>query len=192
MTRGMKQDKTSGFLYFANPTDNKLNKSEQNIIDGYKFSLPLPTRIEPIVPKEVAFTTQSQPTIYYYMNNGWDGYTILTITEQKSVKPILETYIISGDKKGIYSISAADYNVSLKEGIEYEWSLSFISDMSERSLDMIISSAIIYKQNNTSILKKRYWLDLYNQSKQNSDIKCQINLLSKASLMATIEYLTNK
>ncbi|MEA2100435.1 MAG: DUF928 domain-containing protein, partial [Campylobacterota bacterium] len=189
MIRGVTRDSKSGFLNYKDLVQKPLSKSENKILHNYKYKLPLPKRIEPLLPKELALTVNKKPNIYFYISAPWDGYSILTVSEQRTVKPILETYLPPISKEGIYSVSLKDYDISLKDRVEYIWSVSFISNMSERMLDMIISSAIMYKEESSN---KKYWLDHYDIISNKDDEYCKIQLLEGKNLGATIEYLEHK
>jgi len=107
---------------------------------------PIPSQLMPVAPQHVGFTANAQPVLRWYISGPWDGQIQFTMNEVGSTSPdpVLETKIKGPDKEGIYQIRLADYNVTLKPGVDYEYFLSIVRNEKERSGDVVSSAAIRY------------------------------------------------
>jgi hypothetical protein len=100
--------------------------------------------MSPLASQRTGFTTESQPTLRWYISGSWPGKIEFTLNESGAVEPVLETYIEGPADEGIYRISLSDYNISLKPNVEYEWFLVIVPDPEERSADFLGSATIQY------------------------------------------------
>lgn len=106
--------------------------------------IPLPSRMSPLAPENTGLTLTSQPVLQWYISDAWPNNIEFRLNRLKAPEPDIDTNIKAPDKGGIYRISLADYNVSLKPGVDYEWVLAIVNDEEERSADFIAHARIRY------------------------------------------------
>jgi hypothetical protein len=107
---------------------------------------PIPSQLMAVAPEHVGFTSNAQPVLRWYISGAWDKEILFTMNEVGSTSPdpVAEAKIDGPDKEGIYQIRLADYNVTLKPGVDYEYFLSIVVNEKERSGDVVSSAAIRY------------------------------------------------
>ncbi|QTA92819.1 DUF928 domain-containing protein [Desulfonema magnum] len=108
------------------------------------ISVPIPARMSPFASEHTGFTSDRQPTLRWYISDSWPGKIEFTLNETRVEEPVLETYIDGPTNEGVYQISLADYNITLKADVEYEWFLAIVPDPEERSADFLGSATIRY------------------------------------------------
>ncbi|MEK8021821.1 MAG: DUF928 domain-containing protein [Candidatus Parabeggiatoa sp.] len=115
-------------------------------LGGY---LPFPKLIAPIVPPHTGLTATAQPSIYWYLSSGWNGEIEFAINKIHASDPVLELTLGLPEGKdareqGFHSVNLADFDLSLEEGVEYEWFVAIVPDPLERTGDLIASGTIKY------------------------------------------------
>lgn len=111
--------------------------------------LPLPKRMEPLSPKATAYTSETQPVLYFYLSSPCSYPITFTLNSEKEIEPlVLEDLALDNGagriEAGIHAIDLADYAVELQPGVEYEWFVSIILDEQERSSDFFASATLKY------------------------------------------------
>jgi hypothetical protein len=107
-----------------------------------------------LAPEHVGLTTQAQPCLYWYQSKATKARFELTILERKSVNPLLEVGFQNAPENAIQSVCLAKYNIELKTGVEYRWTVSMVVDPENRSKD-IIASGMIKRVEPPATLKNR-------------------------------------
>jgi hypothetical protein len=95
-----------------------------------------------LAPEHVGLTTQAQPCLYWYQSKASKARFELTIMERKGVNPLLEVGFQDATDDVIQCICLAKYNIELKTGVEYRWTVSMVVDPENRSKDVIASGMI--------------------------------------------------
>jgi hypothetical protein len=113
-----------------------------------------PDLMAPFASEQTGFTTTPQPTLWWYLSDPWHGKVEFTLNEVGAVEPIFETYLNGPNAEGIYSIHLADYHITLKPNVEYEWFLAILLDPEERSADFLASATIKYVPPSESLTKR--------------------------------------
>ena len=116
--------------------------------------LSAPSRMVPLVSEHVGLTTYSRPSLLFYISDPWPGNIEFALNEPYAKEPVAETYIKGPFRKGVYHINLADYNITLKPGIAYEWLIAIVLDPDERSADFIASATIRYAAPPENLLQK--------------------------------------
>jgi hypothetical protein len=98
--------------------------------------------IEALAPDHTGLTTKVQPTVYYYTSASIRWQLQLTVTSDDSFKPLVEVDLPRPSTGGIQSVRFADFNVTLKPGVEYAWSIAVIVDPRARSTDIVAGGII--------------------------------------------------
>jgi hypothetical protein len=105
-----------------------------------KFKLPkwLYT-LTPVTGK--GLTTQAQPSLFTFQSEGVPLEYRVTISEPGNAKPLF-IYAASSSAAGIHRVDLAEFNVTLKPGVDYEWNVALRADAKNRSTDLIAKGAI--------------------------------------------------
>jgi hypothetical protein len=98
----------------------------------------------PLASEHTGLTTNLQPVLQWYISGPWDGEIEFSLNIVKAIEPVLETKLKGPSEEGIYQVRLADYGVSLKPGLEYEWFLAIVTEPEERSGDFLASATIRY------------------------------------------------
>jgi len=90
--------------------------------------------------------TSPQPTLYWYISEATTTTVELVIQEQDSVQPLVLRTLPSPMAAGYHGISLDEIDVSLREGVVYEWSIALVTDTGRRSRDAAVGQALILYQ----------------------------------------------
>jgi len=115
---------------------------------------PLPSRMSPLAPENTGLTLTNQPVLQWYISDPWPDNIEFRLNRLKAPEPDIDTNIRGTDKGGIYRISLADHNVSLKPGVDYEWVLAIVNDEEERSADFTACARIRYVKPDEELSKR--------------------------------------
>ena len=88
-------------------------------------------------------TTNTTPTLYFFVSQPITSPTQFTISAATRPNPIIEVNIPAPRGAGIYSIRTADYHVRLEPGVLYTWSVSVVLDPKARSRDIVASASLM-------------------------------------------------
>lgn len=91
-----------------------------------------------LAPESTAWTSQAQPTLYWYSSRGLTAPLEFTLIDEQAIKPLVEMPV-KAPQPGIYALHL-DY--SLKPGMEYAWSIVAIADLQQRAGDTLASGTI--------------------------------------------------
>ena len=95
-----------------------------------------------LAPDHSAFTTNEQPSLYWFISKPTSLPVELTVMDSQGIKPILETQLSTPTKAGIQRVQLADYNVHLAPGSAYRWFVAVVPDADRRSKDILAGGAI--------------------------------------------------
>ena len=101
----------------------------------------LPTLVA-LAPNHVGLTAREQPSLYWYISKVTDHPLELTIVEQQTIDPVLETALSQPTHHGVQRVRLADYGVRLALDKEYHWFVALISDREHRSKDRLAGGRI--------------------------------------------------
>ncbi|OQX27967.1 MAG: hypothetical protein BWK80_02680 [Desulfobacteraceae bacterium IS3] len=113
-----------------------------------------PSRMSPIASEHTGFTTTASPVLYFYVSDPCPEEIEFTLNEEELPDPVLVTQIKGPQISGIFRIALADYNISLKPDVEYEWFVVIVLDPEERSADFLASAALKYVIPSADLVKK--------------------------------------
>ncbi len=111
--------------------------------------LPLPNRLEPLAPSQTGYTSNAQPTIYFYLSDPSSDPIQFVLNRRDQIDPVL-TYTIELNPQtgqiaaGIHAIDLSKHPIRLEKNVEYEWFVLIILDQEERSSDFLASATIKY------------------------------------------------
>jgi hypothetical protein len=106
---------------------------------GDQGDLPM---IEVLTPNEVALTVQARPTLYWYQSKGSDSPCEVTLIEPKKPKPLLLLTTKSPSTAGVHAFQLSKFNVDLKPGVIYSWSVAIVINPRSRSEDVVANGVI--------------------------------------------------
>lgn len=88
-------------------------------------------RVTLLVPDHVARTLREQPSVFWYISRPTQQPTVLTLSINDQVNPLLELKLDSPVQAGIHEVKFSDHKVRLVPGKTYEWSVS-INEITDR------------------------------------------------------------
>lgn len=99
-----------------------------------------------LAPGETGYTTQEQPTIYWFVSEAVNSPVELTLISNESLqaasKPLLEITLQPPLAKGIHALRLADHGIKLKPDVEYQWFVAVVRNPAQRSNDTIAGGTI--------------------------------------------------
>lgn len=99
-------------------------------------------KLEPLIPNEMALTTEAQPSLFWYQSKPAKAKFELAIVEPKNPKPLLSLTSPDADKAGIHRVKLTRHKVELKPDVLYEWSVAIVPDPENRSKDIVTKGAL--------------------------------------------------
>jgi len=100
------------------------------------------TRVEVLVPEQTGLTLKAQPILYFYLSEETGGRVDLTLNDETSIEPLLETTLKGPLRKGVNRIRLGDFGLKLRTGVTYEWFVALIIDPERRSSDVLAGGTI--------------------------------------------------
>jgi hypothetical protein len=95
-----------------------------------------------LVPEDGGLTVEANPVLYWYLSAPTTGRIDVTIVDEASVAPLLETTIAGPLAPGVHAIRLADHKVSLSPGVHYQWYVALVPDADRRANDVIAGGGI--------------------------------------------------
>lgn len=103
---------------------------------GRKASLQI------LAPDHLGYTTEEQPTLYWYLAEPTTLRIEFTIRDETSVEPLLEVELKKPARAGVQAVRLADHGVRLLPGTNYQWFVSLVPDPERRSKDFLVGAWI--------------------------------------------------
>ena len=91
-----------------------------------------------MVPNTLALTTHEQPSLFWFQSKPANATLEIALIEPGKAKPLMVVQSRT-TKPGIHRIRLANHGVKLAPNVKYKWSVSLISDPSNRSLDVVVN-----------------------------------------------------
>jgi hypothetical protein len=129
-------------IVFHPPADASEGVMPIRVGGGSRASSAGLATIRVLVPQGKGETTEAQPTIYFYLSKPAKTYCEITLTEPKHPKPLLAKITPVSDQSGILAIRLSKYDVELKPGTTYKWSVAVVVDPQSRSQDLVAYGVI--------------------------------------------------
>jgi hypothetical protein len=87
-------------------------------------------------------TTQAQPSLFTFQSEGVPSLEYrVTISEPSNPKPLF-IYAASSSAKGIHRVDLSQFDITLKPGVTYEWTVALRPNPKKRSDDLIARGTI--------------------------------------------------
>lgn len=128
--------------YLGAPSTNRLSgmgvRSSEKQIE-FLFSALTPTHL--------GLTSLSQPNLFWFISKPISEsfqFIEFVLNSEDSITPLIRTRLSQLEKSGIHQLNLAEFDIKLKPGIEYSWSIALVKNPQARSLDIVSSSKIKY------------------------------------------------
>lgn len=95
-----------------------------------------------LVPDDVGLTTSGQPALYWYLSKPTSVRVEVTLIDEKGEQPLVEYAVQNANGPAVHRVDLAQRNVSLKPGVEYQWSISVVPNPDERSNDVMAGGVV--------------------------------------------------
>jgi len=106
---------------------------------GMNKSVPV---ISLLAPDHVGLTLQEQPVLFWFTPTRQSSPVEFTLTVASADTPVVETKLPLPTQPGLQQIRLSDYKVKLSPGERYQWSVSLILDVEERSANIVAMGEI--------------------------------------------------
>ncbi|MDM8550065.1 DUF928 domain-containing protein [Desulfobacterales bacterium HSG2] len=113
---------------------------------GKRETPTIPSRMVPLVPETTGLTSKSQPALLWYVSGPCPDKMEFRVNAFKVEEPLLDTHIEGPSSEGIFRLDLAEYDVTLKPDVEYEWFLTIVLHEDDRSADYFISGTVRHKE----------------------------------------------
>jgi hypothetical protein len=94
-------------------------------------------KISPLSPEHTGMTTQSMPTVYWWLSEDHDGIFEFVVTELDTVQPLLKFRTQGPVRAGVHGFDLAANDVALEPDRVYQWSVAIVRDEQRRSHDIV-------------------------------------------------------
>jgi len=95
-----------------------------------------------LAPDHLGYTTEEQPTLYWYLAEPTTTRIDFTLRDESSVEPIVDVQLPAPKQAGVQAIRLADHGVKLAPGAKYHWFISLVPDPARRSKDFTVGAWI--------------------------------------------------
>ena len=95
-----------------------------------------------LAPDHLGYTTEEQPTLYWYLAERTTTPIVFTIREEGAVEPLVDVELPSPDQAGVQPVRLAQHGVKLRPGASYQWFISLVPDPARRSKDFTVGAWI--------------------------------------------------
>lgn len=95
-----------------------------------------------LAPDHAGFTTQDQPTLYWYISKPTTYPVEVTVVERRAAKPLFEKVLKAPDAGGIHALRLADYGIHISRDTQYKWFVTLVIDAEHRSKDILAGGII--------------------------------------------------
>ena len=98
--------------------------------------------LQVLAPVHVGLTTQSQPTLYWYIRTPVAARFGIALLDKDGSKPLLEVETDSDKDTSIQKLDLGDHNITLQPGLAYQWSVALVMDEGSHTASVTASGVI--------------------------------------------------
>jgi hypothetical protein len=102
--------------------------------------------VEALAPDQLALTTRSQPTLYWYQSKDAKTRCELTLMEPPKTRLLLTLQSSGPAQAGLHAVKLSAFHVKLVPHVVYEWSVAILVDPQDRSEDILADGIIEYAE----------------------------------------------
>lgn len=99
--------------------------------------------VQLLVPDHVALTASEKPALYWYLSRPTSVRVEITLIDDKGETPLIEYAVAKADGPAVHRLDLARHGISLKPGVEYQWSIAVVPNPNERSNDIMAGGALM-------------------------------------------------
>ena len=176
---------------------------------GIDDNIPL---VSVVTPEHTGYSSKAQPTLYWFLSEKHPARIEIALINDHDIDPVLETALSLEVDAGINGIDLAEFGVTLKPGVAYQWSVALVADAERRSGDIIASGRVQYAELSPEQKQELqnaapgqamaiyasggYWYDLFNvlsdeiarQPANEALLRQRITLLEQVGLAEVAEF----
>ena len=100
--------------------------------------------IELLAPASTGLTMQASPKLYWHLSEPYSGNFEYVVLERDSDQPmpLLRRSITKQLCEGFHALNLDDFEVALRTGVVYQWSVAIVRDAQRRSQDIVAQATI--------------------------------------------------
>lgn len=98
--------------------------------------------IHVLAPNHAGLTTQSQPTLFWYLSKATRSKIEVSLFLENDPRPLLELKLEGTDHSGLQKLPLSKHGVSLKPNLAYQWVVALVPDAKNRSKDSLASGIV--------------------------------------------------
>lgn len=102
----------------------------------------------------MGITTSAQPTLYWHLSGSAQARVEFVLRDEKSSKPFVERTLPTPAGPGFQAVNLEELGVSLPIGVDYQWSISLVTDDNHRARD-VAATAWIRRVEPSTTLEER-------------------------------------
>jgi hypothetical protein len=106
---------------------------------GLEDRLPM---LSVLAPDHTGLTVQEQPSLYWYLSKSTIYPIELTIIDDQTIRPLVESRLSGPIQPGIQRVRLADYGMRLSPNVPYRWFVALVVDPENRSRDIVAGGTI--------------------------------------------------
>lgn len=122
---------------------------------GVRSADALDVAVTVLAPEEAGLTVSNRPTLYWYLSDPVRDSVEIALTDTTSLAvaatPVLDVNIPGPIEAGVHAFDLADHDVTLKDGVEYQWFVAVVKDPTQRSKDIIAGGSIVYTPEDSAL-----------------------------------------
>jgi hypothetical protein len=119
----------------------KVGKPRRRVGGGRRGPAEDQPELFTLVPEHVGLTASASPTLYWYIDAEAKGDVAfeLTLIDDESIQPLVDTRLTHPETSGLQAIRLADHGVELAPGQEYQWSVALVPSQGAQSQALVSS-----------------------------------------------------
>jgi len=107
-----------------------------------------------LAPDHLGYTTEEQPTLYWYLAEPTTTRIIFTIRDETSIEPLVDVELPSPEKAGVQALRLTEHGVKLRPGASYQWFISLVPNPARRSKDFTVGAWISRREPDAALRGK--------------------------------------
>jgi hypothetical protein len=101
--------------------------------------------IAALVPDHIGLTVSGHPSLFWHLEGVVPGGAslVFALTDEESVDPLVESQLPAPQRSGIQRIDLGGFDVELRTGREYQWTVALVVDPAQRAKDIVAVGYIL-------------------------------------------------
>lgn len=98
--------------------------------------------LDVLAPEHTGLTIKEQPSLYWYLSDPITTRLEFTLIGTWAIKPLAEIVLPKPVAAGIQRTDLSEYGIKLKPNVEYQWFVTLVPDLEQRSSDILAGGTI--------------------------------------------------